>query len=126
MALVHLPAALLAATTLLPAPPSAEVDGYAELAPGDRPPPSFVDVRTVVGLDELTATWGLSWYDVDGTGFPDLWLSHHMHYVSALHRNDGDWRFSPADVALGRAVGLDDHFSGWAANGSLRRERRGQ
>ena len=98
-------------------PPAGEsgLVGYAELAPDEaRSSPSFTDVRFRAGCEELTATWGVSWFDVQRDGLPDLWLSHHMHYRSALHQNAGAWSFRSIASELGESVGLDDHFSGWA------------
>ena len=74
----------------------------------------FDEVAWKTGLYDLAAGWGLSWGDVDADGDPDLFVSNHMHYPSALYVNVDGMRFRRASGELGVAVGLDDHLGVWA------------
>ncbi|MCB2136823.1 MAG: CRTAC1 family protein [Rhodobacteraceae bacterium] len=70
--------------------------------------PMFVNVAAERGLSHTMASWGLSWNDFNGDGFPDLFVADHMHFPSTLFANkEGLW-FEP-ETELGVQVGLDDH-----------------
>ena len=72
-----------------------------------------------------TTTWGGTWTDFDGNGFPDLLIGHHSVEPDLLLNDDGT--FAEADVNLvnppGYEVGhkgrfVDRHTCGWGeANG---------
>jgi hypothetical protein len=94
-------------------------DRHADTAESGAPatpahPIAFAEIAAWAGVYDLAAGWGISWSDVDGDDDLDLFISNHMHYPSALYLNEGGVRFRPADGALGRAVGLDDHLGVWA------------
>lgn len=60
----------------------------------------FVEARDASGkllIDETGETWGASWGDLNGDGFPDLWLANHQYTPTVLLQNLGGDDF--ADVA---------------------------
>ncbi|MES9993378.1 MAG: CRTAC1 family protein, partial [Candidatus Thiodiazotropha sp.] len=76
----------------------------------------FEEVTDITGIDYLGQTWGASWGDYNGDGFPDLWLSNHQLYPS-LYRNNRDGTFT--DVAESIFLepintDADTHGSMWA------------
>ncbi|MEM1231995.1 MAG: VCBS repeat-containing protein, partial [Pseudomonadota bacterium] len=67
-------------------------------APGVLAEIRFDDVSTVSGVDSVRSeTWGVSWGDYNGDGFPDLFVNNHRNTAS-LFQNNADGTFS--DVAL--------------------------
>jgi hypothetical protein len=77
------------------------------------PLPSFSDVSFETGVYDLVSAWGLSWTDVEGDGDPDLFVSNHMHYPSALYLNEGGVFLRRSRMPLGRDIDLDDHVGVW-------------
>jgi hypothetical protein len=60
------------------------------------PPPHFDDVSVSAGIAHSGETYGASWGDLDGDGYPDLFVSNHRTQDS-LFLNAGDGTF--IDVA---------------------------
>jgi len=107
------------AATWTPGPAVARVaaplSGAALVAgPRDDGALAFDEVSLESGFYDLAAGWGLSWCDVDVDGLPDLFVSDHMHYPSALYLNRGGLRLERAASELGHLAGLDDHLGVWA------------
>ncbi len=57
----------------------------------------FVEARGPGGalaLQDEGETWGASWGDLNGDGYPDLWMGKHQYTPAVLMRNNGDGTFS--------------------------------
>lgn len=70
---------------------------------------SFVDVSASAGIGNTGETYGASWGDFDGDGYPDLWVNNHAR-TPMLYSNNQDGTFT--DIAPlvwpGRFLGADD------------------
>jgi hypothetical protein len=61
----------------------------------------FEDVTTAAGLNDLPGMWkGLSWFDYDNDGYPDIFLNSYSTTAKLLH-NDSNGRFTDATAAMG-------------------------
>ncbi|MBK1717505.1 Calx-beta domain-containing protein [Thiocystis violacea] len=81
----------------------------------------FVEARNASGnplIDLGGETWGASWGDLNGDGFPDLWLGMHQYTPSALLRSNGALSFTnviDTSVINASAHYRDDtHGASWA------------
>jgi hypothetical protein len=85
-------------------------DGWLDLFVGhEETPPSlfrnqgdgtFVDVAREAGVARAAFTKGVAWGDVDGNGYPDLYVSNYGG-ANFLYRNNGDGTFTDQAAALG-------------------------
>ena len=57
----------------------------------------FVDASAGAGISHIGPSFGASWGDFNGDGWPDLWVSNHYESPS-IYLNQTDGSFS--DVAL--------------------------
>ena len=77
----------------------------------------FQDVSGVTGMTGFTETWGSSWGDLNGDGWPDLYAQAHQGYPR-LYRNTGDGSFEDVayeiDPNLWMVSGEDKHGASWA------------
>jgi hypothetical protein len=84
---------------------------------------AFEDVSTPAGFDNsYTETWGASWGDLNGDGYPDLFINNHRTRA-ALYRNNRDGTFTDVSkqVDLSKTPGwtgprpeADTHGATWA------------
>lgn len=75
---------------------------------------AFQDVTAEAGLTHTSQTYGLSWGDYDGDGWPDLRVGHHGA-AARLYRNDQDGTFTNTSSLLQPSgAGEDWHTSAWA------------
>lgn len=75
----------------------------------------FEDVSERSGIYRPFSTAASAWGDVNGDGWPDLWVSNHWHQPPSLYLNQKDGTF--IDVAADTLVGdfpADFHGAGWA------------
>ncbi len=87
--------ALLAATVVsLSASPNALDYRSDPKEQQDAPPGKFFEeVTRFAGIDEAGDTFGASWGDINGDGYPDIWEGGHVSKDYALHLNQGDGTF---------------------------------
>src|SRR5436309_2274546 len=50
---------------------------------------SFTDVTSAAGLAHFSETYGASWGELNGDGFPDLFVSNHRT-MKSLYRSNGN------------------------------------
>jgi hypothetical protein len=77
---------------------------------------AFTDVTDASGVAHFSETYGASWGDVNGDGFPDLFVSNHRT-MKSLFQNKGNGTF--VDVAASvntwaNRPGADTHGASWA------------
>lgn len=76
--------------------------------------PMFENVTNIAGISGSSQTFGVSWGDVNGDGWPDAFLTNHFKTPS-LYLNQKDGSFlnvtDQHDVSMG---GLDQHGAAWA------------
>jgi hypothetical protein len=77
---------------------------------------AFTDVTNASGVAHVSETYGASWGDVNGDGFPDLFVSNHRT-AKSLFQNKGNGTF--VDVAsktnnLADRPMADTHGASWA------------
>jgi Ca2+-binding RTX toxin-like protein len=68
------------------------------------------------GIDSTGSTWGGAWGDVNGDGYPDVWLNNHWYGVRAklyLNQKDGSFKDVTAEFFPEGAEG-DHHGTAWA------------
>lgn len=80
--------------------PDLLVTGYGQLRlfhnePGDKEGRRFVDVTQVMGLGDKAWSTSAGWADLDGDGFPDLYVCHYV-----------DWSFANNPVCPGFVPGV--------------------
>ena len=76
---------------------------------------SFEDVSQQSGIYHIFSTAGCAWGDLNGDGWPDLWVSNHWHQPPSLYLNQKDGTF--VDVAadvLTADLPTDFHGAAWA------------
>jgi len=74
----------------------------------------FLEVTEFANISYSGPSWGASWGDFNGDGFPDLWTNGHRPILS-LYQNNGNGTFT--DIA--KKIGLDNkikdpHAASWA------------
>lgn len=75
---------------------------------------TFEDVTERAGIAYAGPTYGASWGDFDGDGWPDLWVSNHADRPS-LYLNNGDGTFTDIAPEVWRGNDHDDtHGAAWA------------
>ncbi|WP_373510044.1 CRTAC1 family protein [Thiocapsa sp.] len=84
-------------------------------ASGPAPEMRFADVTSQADINYIGQSWGASWGEFNGDGFPDLWASNHFA-LDALYLNNGDGTFRDisAQVASDEARSGDSHGGAWA------------
>ncbi len=53
----------------------------------------FEDVTSTAGIADTGESVGAAWADVNGDGFPDIWLDKHQFTPTVVYRNRGDGTF---------------------------------
>jgi hypothetical protein len=74
-----------------------------------------VDASKTSGIYHLFSTAGSAWGDVNGDGWPDLWVSNHWHQAPSLYLNQKDGTF--VDIAaetVSADLPADFHGAAWA------------
>ena len=74
----------------------------------------FEEVSKQSGVYHLHSTAASAWGDVNGDGWPDLWVSNHWHQHPSLYLNQQDGTF--LDIAADVIVGdlpADFHGAAW-------------
>lgn len=76
---------------------------------------SFEDVSEKSGIFHQYSTAASAWGDLNGDGWPDLWVSNHWHQPPSLYMNmkDGTFVDVAADVLTG-TLPADFHGAAWA------------
>lgn len=75
----------------------------------------FEDVSKQSGIYHMFSTAGSAWGDLNGDGWPDLWVSNHWHQPPSLYLNQKDGTF--VDIATDVLVAelpSDFHGAAWA------------
>ena len=77
---------------------------------------SFTDVTSAAGVAHSSETYGASWGELNGDGFPDLFISNHRT-MKSLFRSNGDGTFT--DIAgtinnFANRPNADTHGASWA------------
>jgi len=72
----------------------------------------FNEVTTNAGVSYTGESFGASWGDVNGDGWPDLWVGNHAAHPHDLFENNRNGTFTqvPAQLSWSR----DEHGSSWA------------
>jgi len=74
----------------------------------------FEEVTTAAGISRVGESWGASWTDYDGDGWPDLWATNHIAFPS-LYRNNHNGTFTNIARQVWPGLATDDtHGSAWA------------
>lgn len=75
----------------------------------------FAEVASQAGIHYVGESWGASWGDFNGDGFPDLWVSNHFAMdVLYLNKGDGTFLDVSAQIASDEARSGDSHGGAWA------------
>jgi len=77
---------------------------------------AFTDITGAAGLTHSSETYGSSWGDLNGDGFPDLFVSNHRT-AKSLFRNNGNGTFTdiaPTIANLANRPMADTHGASWA------------
>jgi len=74
----------------------------------------FEEVSGAAGISHAGPTFGASWGDVDGDGFPDLWVGNHAYGPPSLYRNNGDGTFTDVGAQNWNGILGDPHGAAWA------------
>jgi len=75
----------------------------------------FKDVTRTSGINHSEISFGASWGDFNGDGWPDIWIGNHHHNAPSLYLNQGDGKF--VDIAPKVWTGntkADTHGAAWA------------
>ncbi|HET7204911.1 MAG TPA: CRTAC1 family protein [Steroidobacteraceae bacterium] len=86
------------------------------VAPASQAAISFSDVSAAAGVDRRGESYGASWGDLNGDGFPDLFASNHREQPS-LFLNLGNGRFyetGPNVLVWRNRARADTHGGSWA------------
>ncbi len=75
----------------------------------------FEDVSKQSGVYNLFSTAASAWGDLNGDGWPDLWVSNHWHQPPSIYLNqqDGTFRDIAADILVAD-LPADFHGAAWA------------
>jgi hypothetical protein len=74
--------------------------------------PSFTDVTGPAGVAAVLTSWGASWGDPDGDGFPDLLTFSHERLPEFYH-NNGNGTFVDIVASTPLSDSLDRHSAAW-------------
>ena len=84
------------------------------ICPPARAEIAFEEATREAGISRTSWTYGASWGDVNGDGWPDLWVSNHVSRPS-LYLNQGDGTFREVASELSSAdPEADTHAAAWA------------
>ena len=76
----------------------------------------FEDVTESAGISLVKQSWGVAWGDLNGDGFPDLWINNHQQKPVTLYLNQQNGTFEEitdqAFVSLDETSG-DFHGAAW-------------
>lgn len=81
-------------------------------APAAAADVTATDVAQQAGIAQITKTWQGSVTDVNGDGYPDLYLGRHALYTGQLFLNDGAGHFT--ETVVGTFTKRDRHSCAWA------------
>jgi hypothetical protein len=75
----------------------------------------FEDVSKASGIHHLFSTAASAWGDLNGDGWPDLWVSNHWHQPPSLYlnRQDGTFDEVSSKILVGN-LPADFHGAAWA------------
>jgi hypothetical protein len=91
----------LSALTILAVPAVAEI--------------RFEEVSQAANINRLSQTAGSGWGDLNGDGWPDLWVTNHDWHFPSIYLNLKNGTFAEvADTVLPSLVIADFHGPGWA------------
>jgi len=74
----------------------------------------FEETTTAAGISHAGPSFGASWGDLDGDGFPDLWVGNHADAPPNLYRNNGDGTFTDVGAQNWNGILGDPHGAAWA------------
>ena len=80
----------------------------------ERSADMFVDVSAQVGLSHKGPTYGASWGDLNGDGWPDLWVGNHNSKPSVYLNNRGQNLQDVVDSVWSGDASADTHGAAWA------------
>jgi hypothetical protein len=77
---------------------------------------AFTDVSRTAGVDRVGETYGASWGDLDGDGYPDLFASNHREQPSLFlnRRNGRFYETGPQVLTWRNRSRADTHGASWA------------
>ena len=75
----------------------------------------FQEVTTAAGISYIGPSWGAFWGDLNGDGWPDLFVGNHYAEIPSLYLNQGDGTFADVvgSVSPDLMEGADRHNAVW-------------
>ncbi len=82
----------------------------------------FTETTALAGIRDTGESIGAAWNDVDGDGYPDLWLDKHQYTPTVIYLNRGDGTFAESIEDFDEPWGIlgafegrtDSHGRAWA------------
>jgi hypothetical protein len=74
----------------------------------------FTEVTAAANITYSGLSFGAAWGDLNGDGFPDLWVGNHSAAPPSLYRNNGDGTFTDVGIANWNGALGDPHGVAWA------------
>jgi hypothetical protein len=76
---------------------------------------SFEDVSKQSGISRPFSTAASAWGDINGDGWPDIWVSNHWHEPPSLYLNNKNGTFTDVSLnVLSEKLQADFHGAAWA------------